>query len=82
MKAQHINKLVNVSGIVINSTKIVHKAIKIHVVCKHCQRPKEIDVFYLFRFNLELAGVTCHATAIPSTNKVKPGRNAQWTLMW
>ena len=44
LKAQHINKLVNVTGIVINSTKVVHKAQKIYVQCKHCMKHKEIQV--------------------------------------
>ena len=36
LKAPSINKLVTVNGIVINSTKIMHKATNISVICKNC----------------------------------------------
>ena len=46
MKAHHINKLVTVAGIVINSTKVNHKAKKIIAVCKGCQNEKTIEVIF------------------------------------
>lgn len=65
LKAQHINQLVNVTGIVINSTKIIHKAVQIQVVCKNCQRPKKIDVTFVSRFNRVLVAGTFLATVTP-----------------
>jgi len=66
LKALQINKLVTVSGIVINSTKIIHKATKICVICKNCQNQKYLDVYYSFKRFKEGSGVaTSQGTVIP-----------------
>lgn len=82
LKSQQINKMVTVTGIVINSTKIIHKATKICVICKNCNNLKYLDVFaILFRFNEAWEEAIYRDIVTQLTNKVNKEKNALWILI-
>jgi DNA replicative helicase MCM subunit Mcm2 (Cdc46/Mcm family) len=82
LKSQQINKMVTVTGIVINSTKIIHKAIKICVICKNCNNLKYLDVFpNLFRFNEAWEEAIYPDIVTQLTNKANKEKNVLWILI-
>ena len=44
LKAPNINTLTTVRGIVVNSTRIVHKALRICVKCRNCEKIRFLEV--------------------------------------
>lgn len=82
LKSQQINKMVSVTGIVINSTKIIHKATKICVICKNCNNLKYLDVFFkYFRFKEVWEEAIYQDTVTLLTNKDNKEKSALWILI-
>ena len=82
LKSQQINKLVTVTGIVINSTKIIHKATKICVICKNCNNLKYLEVFSIYsRCKEAWEEVIYPGIVTLLTNKANKEKNVLWILI-